>query len=492
MTLFSPAEEALGIRDLYRRVSVAIARGVRGPVWVRGEISALREKNRACFVTLAEPARDTEESDAFLEVVIWKTAWARIGRQLADRGLSLRDGMTVSLRGEVRLRPGRGRIQLDCSALDTDALLGELAARRQALRRTLSAQGVLEANRRLLLPPVPLRIGLVASHDSQGYQDFRNVLSASGYAFEVAERPVTVQGLVAPGAVARAVSELGRQHVDLVVVVRGGGARSDLDAFDSELVVRAVANVGVPVWTGLGHTGDRCLADDAAAASFSTPTACAQALVTRVAEFERSVCERAHRIHELARRCDRSASEHLEARRRALARGAAAQLDRHGDGTVRRSVHLQGAARRCISAAASEVTASAQRLPRFAAAALEVRSARLRHQASTAQRAVGRDLGHGQERVRSAADRLAVVTARTLGADERESAGTRRVLAAFDPARQLERGWTLTLDERGALVRRASTLRPGQRITSRFVDGRRTSIVEPAAAEEPDEARVGP
>ncbi len=462
VSLFPTAEGALGIRDLYRKVSLAVARGLRGQVWVRGEVSALREKNGWCFVTLAEPARDHTEADAALDVVMWRPAWSRIGNQLTARGLSLREGMTVSLRGEVVLRPGTGRIQLECSMLDTDALLGELAARRLALRRTLADEGLLEANGRRPLALVPLRVGLVASHDSQGYQDFRNVLTASGYAFVLVERPVVVQGLDAPKAVAVALGELGSKEVDLVVVVRGGGARGDLEAFDSELVARAVAGAPVPVWTGLGHTGDRCLADDAAAVSHATPTACAQALVSMVATFERAVCDRARRVQQLARRADAGAGDRLEARRRLLARSAGAQLDRHGDSTCRVAADLQISARRCAAAATGAVTAVAQRLPRSAGTVLDERTARLHHQASTVLRAAGRDLERNDDRL----------------------AGTSRVLVAFDPSRQLERGWTLTLDDRGALVRRASALRPGQRITSRFVDGERASVVEAGAPDD--------
>ncbi len=482
VTLFptGPAE-APGIRDLLRKVSVAIAKGLRGPVWVRAEISVLRPRGSSCFVTLAEPARDTTEADATLDVVIWRTAWARIQAQLDERGLALREGMTVSLRGQVGLRPGTGRLQLDCSALDTDALLGDLAARRLALRRALAAEGLLEANRQQPLGPVPLRIGLVASHQSQGYCDFRDVLTASGYAFEVVERSVVVQGPGAPGGVAAAIVTLGAAAVDVIIVVRGGGARADLDAFDSEVVARAVAGAPVQVWTGLGHTGDRCLADETAAAAYPTPTACAQALVARIAQFETAVGWRVRRLQELARRCDGAAHDQLRRRQTSLARSAAAQLDRHGDGTARRADDLRLSARRAVFGAHFALTASAERLPRLAGSLIDDENARLQWQASTVVRAVMFDLVRSEERLRNTAGQTESAARRALGDAERELGGTRRVLLAFDPTRQLERGWTLTLDEGGSLMRSASGLRSGQRITSRFIDGDRTSVVDTEA-----------
>jgi len=483
VTLFpaGPAE-APGIRDLYRKVSVAIAKGLRGPVWVRAEISVLRPRGSSCFVTLAEPARDGTEVDATLDVVIWRTAWARIRSQLDERGLALREGMTVSLRGQVGLRPGTGRLQLDCSALDTDALLGDLAARRLALRRALAAEGLLDTNRRQSLGPVPLRIGLVASHQSQGYRDFCDVLTASGYAFVLVERPVVVQGPGAPAGVAAAVVTLGAAAVDVIVVIRGGGARADLDAFDSEVVARAVANAPVQVWTGLGHTGDRCLADDAAAAAYPTPTACAQALVARVGQFEVAVGERARRLRELARRCEVASGDHLHRRRTSLARGAAAQLDRHGDAIYRRADDLRLTARRALTGAGAAVATSAERLPRLAGTLIDDQAGQVRQQASTVARVTTFDLVRSEDRLRDIAGLVGAATRRALGDEERDLGASCRVLAAFDPTRQLERGWTLTLDEGGALVRSASELRSGQRITSRFLDGERTSVVDAEVA----------
>ncbi|MDP8936356.1 MAG: exodeoxyribonuclease VII large subunit, partial [Actinomycetota bacterium] len=298
----APGEEVWGIRDLYRRVAVAISKGLRGPVSVRAEVRTLSDRGDRCFMTLTEPARDSRESEAVLNVVVWRAPWTRIRAQLEDQGLTLAEGMTVTLRGDVRLGPpGVGRLQLECTSLDTTALLGEMAARRRALRRALAAEDLLEANRRRPLAAPPLRVGVVASHHSQGYHDFRGVLSASPYAFVVTEQAVTVQGPSAPAAIATAVAVLGGAGVDVIVLVRGGGAREDLAAFDSEVVARAVAAAPVPVWTGLGHTGDRCLADDVCAVSHATPTACAEALVARVADVDRDIGVRVQRLRELAR-----------------------------------------------------------------------------------------------------------------------------------------------------------------------------------------------
>jgi len=450
------APSILGIRDLHRRVNNAISRELRGPVWVRAEISELVERDGRCFVTLAEPARDGAEGDASLDVVIWRPAWSRIRRQLDERDLGLRKGMTVTFRGELRLRDGAGQLQLRCTEVDTEALLGELAARRVALRRTLAAEGLLDANRRRPLPAVPLRLGVAASVRSQGFADFRTVIEASGYRFDVLVEPVLVQGVSSAATIAAAFELLGRQGVDVIVLVRGGGARADLDAFDQEIVARAIAAAPVPVWTGLGHTGDRCLADEMAHTSHATPTACAHALVSIVAAFAGELSGRARRLSDLVGRSPSAADERLGARKRHLASCCSAQLDRHGDRAASRARELRRLTVTTISRASGALDRSAERLPRFTAMAM------------------GREL----DRLQGSSRRARHAAPRALAGREGEVHAQRRVLAAFDPVRQFERGWTLTFDEAGDLVRAAGQLRPGQRITSRFLDGERTSVVD--------------
>lgn len=452
----APPAPILGIRDLHRRVAVAISREMRGPVWVRAEIDRVYEHNGHCFITLAEPARDATETDATLDVVAWRPAWARIRRRLEERAIGLRPGLTVTLRGELVMKDGAGLVQLRASDLDTDALLGEVAARRMALKAALAAEGLLEANGRRILAPLPLAVGVVASPASQGYRDLRGVLDGSGFRFALHLEAVVVQGLAAPAAVASAVARLAGSAVDVIVVVRGGGARADLDAFDSEAVARAVAASPVPVWTGLGHTGDRCLADEVAHTSHATPTACAHALVALVRAAADGVAGRASRLGDLAERTSAAAAVGLAARRRLLSTCAASHLGRHHDRAVERAGVVRRAAARALHRAEAGLAATAARLPPTGLAALDRRG----------------------DRLAAAGARLRSTGPRALARDEGLVSAHRRVLAALDPDRQLERGWTLTLDADGALVRRAAAVRAGQRLITRFADGERASVVE--------------
>jgi exodeoxyribonuclease VII large subunit len=330
------------------------------------------------------------------------------------------------------------------------ALLGRLAAQRAALLRTLAAEGLLERNRALAVPAVPLRIGLVASPGTEGYRDLLGQLEESGFAFSVVVSPATVQGPSAPRSIASALSKVAKAGCDLVVLVRGGGAKADLAAFDTEPVARAVARCGVPVWTGIGHTGDESVADVVANRAFVTPTGCGGELVRLVAEWWATRMDAAGTVVRLAEQVVADAESRDAAARVRLTGAARHQLRAHTDRLSRRSLGLVRRAPEAVATASSLVDARAARLGPAA-----------------------------RNHVERGAERLA---------------GWRRLLAAYDVDRQLARGYTLTLDEEGRIVRSAGALAPGQTVRTRFSDGVARSTVESVEGEEPPSTKepVGP
>jgi len=147
---------------------------------------------------------------------------------------------------------------------------------------------------------VPLRIGLITSPGSEAERDFRGQLERSRFAFDVHFEPSLVQGPGAPAQLEEALFRMRTFAPDIAVVVRGGGARGDLAAFDSEEVARAIVNAPFPVWTGIGHTGDRSVADEVANRALITPTACGEAVANVVAEYWSEIAGRARRIVSLS------------------------------------------------------------------------------------------------------------------------------------------------------------------------------------------------
>ncbi|MFZ0250488.1 MAG: exodeoxyribonuclease VII large subunit, partial [Acidimicrobiales bacterium] len=252
-------------------------------LWVRGEIAHVSDhRSGHLYMSLVDPEDDRPRRDRgragvpTLNVKCWRSSWAPLRHGLAKQGIELTEGMVVVLRGALDLYRAKGEISLVLAEVDVTALLGQLAARRAQLLQTLDAEGLLRRNATLPVPEVALHVGLVASPGTEGCQDFLGQLTGSGLAFRVSHVRVTVQGPGAPSSIARAVTALSRSDCDVIAVVRGGGARADLAAFENEAVVRAIATATKPVYTGIGHTGDETLADVVAARSCITPTECGQ------------------------------------------------------------------------------------------------------------------------------------------------------------------------------------------------------------------------
>jgi exodeoxyribonuclease VII large subunit len=182
-----------------------------------------------------------------------------------------------------------------------------------------------------------LRVGLVTSRASAAHADFLDQLRRSGFRFAVRTAHTTVQGEAAPQSLTEALDRVAREPVDVIALIRGGGARLDLAAFDTERVGRAVAAMPVPVITGIGHEIDWTVADHAAAVPEKTPSSAGEWLVTRVGDYagrigtaRRLIREEARTAHRRAWRGLDNAVEGLATVRGAL-RSQREMLERHAE-----------------------------------------------------------------------------------------------------------------------------------------------------------------
>jgi len=222
--------------------------------------------------------------------------------------------------------------------------------------------------------------------------------------------------------------------------VRGGGAKADLAVFDSEMVARAIATCPLPVWTGIGHSGDQSVADLVANRAFITPTECGQEIAGRVGEWWASVAERASDVAERARSVPVVAARRDASARDRLVAGVRRQLARHAERLAGRGARIGAQAPRVVELAGTSVTRRAARVGPLSSGLLDRQ-----------------------------ADKVAA---------------WRRLLAAYDVGRQLERGYTLTFDDAGRIVRGVEGLLVGSTLLTRFADGTARSAVqtiEPAA-----------
>lgn len=411
-------------------------------LWVQGEVRSMRRPSSGhVYFDLVDASPDPgRPPDAKISVVLFKATREFVNSQVrqAGGGMRIDDGIEIRVRARPDFYPPHGRLQLRMTGIDPTYTLGQLGAARDRLLQQLQAEALLDANGRLAFPVAPLRVGLVTAAASAAHADFCAELRRSGFGFEVVFVASPVQGSGAPARLAAAIGVCAGHGVDVIALVRGGGARTDLVAFDDGAVARAIATAPVPVITGVGHEIDTSVADMVAHTAMKTPTACAGLLVERVVAAERRAEDAWGAVAALAR----TATGHERRRLATAAQGIEASVHRG----------LRDAHHR--TATAAQLTRDLTRR------SLDRSEYVLAHHLQAATL-------HARHRLRSADQRVrdAQVRARLL-----------------DPATALARGWTITTDESGAVIRSAADVAPGARLRTRVGDGVIVSTVESATS----------
>lgn len=254
-----------------------------GGIWVEGEIEGLKRPNPHLYFSIVEK---TDKGKASANVNIWAGSLKGIQAKLRNSGIELKDGLKVRLYGKPDYYAPFAKLSLIATDIDTQFSAGDVAAKREELIRKLLENGVDKINKRQQVPLVPLRLGIISSSTAAGWADAQQHLIESGIGFSITFCDVRVQGDQAAPQIIQAIQAFSRRDdIDVVLLMRGGGSRGDLAAFDDEGIAMAIAQCTHPVFTGIGHEIDTSIADIVAHTASKTPTACAQAVIALVEEF---------------------------------------------------------------------------------------------------------------------------------------------------------------------------------------------------------------
>lgn len=436
------AGDALTISQLNLAVREALQSRFPQALWVVGEVldydKGAGRQHR--YFKLIE--RQAETTAATVDAVLWGRDAARLLPRLeqGEQPFRLRDGLEIRAKVRVDYYPANGRLQMVVEDIDPSFTLGKLALSRENILAELRKRGLEQRNRMLGFPVPSLRIGVLTSLESDGWNDFLRHLQESGVGFDVTAYPVKVQGEeLRPTMLAglRWFAERAAQF-DVLCIVRGGGSRTDLAWFDDLEVALAVAQHPLKTLVGIGHQRDQSVLD-LIAHSEKTPTAVAEYLVG-MAEAARED------LHDQARRLRDAAADLLAAHRRDL-------LD-----AVHRLRH--GSRQRLRDESA-----------RLAQAVRDVQSgARLR-------------LAEARSELRATTVRIANGAARRVerASHHLEQQTTRQRL--LDPTRVLQRGFALVRGADGTVLPTAARLQRGADITIQFRDGRARATVDDVTEE---------
>jgi exodeoxyribonuclease VII large subunit len=390
-----------------------------GAVWVQGEISNYKlHPSGHQYFTL-------KDAHAQIACVIFRNT-------MPPLRIPLSDGAQVQVYGQVSVFEARGQYQISVQILQTRGL-GLLQAKFEAVKRKLEAEGLFAVERKRALPKFPRRIGIVTSPSGAAIRDILNVLKRRAPWLQILINPVRVQGTGAAAEIAVAIRDMvtpnqNWQPLDLIVIARGGGSIEDLWEFNEEIVARAIFHSAIPIVSAIGHEIDFTICDFVADLRAPTPSAAAELIVPDIVDLRRQLDGCARGLgRELLNRV-RDAQQRLDHARETLRRCLAHKIDSYKRGLL----HI--------------------------AAALQARSP-VRELMMRGNRLV--DLNR---RLRASPPR----------AIENASQRFRRVegiLRVLGPEGTLRRGYSITTDERGKVIRIIAAVRPRMKIQTRVSDG---------------------
>jgi exodeoxyribonuclease VII large subunit len=269
-------------------------------IWVKGVITQLNQRGRIAYLTLGEFEEGDARPRAVLEVTMWNSELEVFNLRFSrlPLPLALRVDLKVAFLLEANFYVPSGRFQPRVLDIDEKFTIGELTLTRQKILERLHLEGLIRRNKERELIAWPLRVGLITAPGSAAYQDFTTVLLQSGFSFRIAFAGAKMQGEATEATVLHALRVLQKLPLDVICLVRGGGAKTDLVYFDSENICRAIAACPVPVLTGIGHEIDNSLADLVAYANKITPTDCAKFLEGMLGECHARLAECHQEIRE--------------------------------------------------------------------------------------------------------------------------------------------------------------------------------------------------
>ena len=272
--------------ELNRLVRETIECEMPNEYWVEAELSECRELRGHCYMELIEKDEQTATPIAKASAKCWASKWILV-RPYFERttGQRLVAGMKVLLKVYPQFHEAFGFSWI-VTDIDPTYTLGDMARKRQEIIRQLKEEGVFDLQKELTLPIFCQRIAVISSETAAGYGDFCNQLADNPYGFQFQTQlfPAIMQGEGVEQSIINALERIYDQPFDCVVIIRGGGATSDMSGFDTLALAEHVANFPLPIITGIGHDRDESILDMVSHTRVKTPTAAAALLIDHLKE----------------------------------------------------------------------------------------------------------------------------------------------------------------------------------------------------------------
>ncbi len=307
---------SISLFELNEHIRRVLALNFSEAVWVRAEVGQLRESRGHFYFTLIQKSEETEELIAKSDAVLWGSKFRSMARKHGSLIHDLlREDLELMLKVQVEFHESYG-FKLLVEDIDPNFTLGKLAIERQAILRKLKKKRLLEKNSLLSMPVVLQRIAVLSNSTAAGYHDFINQIKTNkyGHHFELELFPIALQGVNVEKEILAQfeIIKSRKADFDCVVIIRGGGSKIDLAAFDNFEIGKTIANFKLPVFTGIGHEIDEGIADFVAHTALKTPTAVAEFIVSHNGYFEEQLVRHWLSIREINSQVLSTAQQNLE------------------------------------------------------------------------------------------------------------------------------------------------------------------------------------
>jgi exodeoxyribonuclease VII large subunit len=429
-------------------------------VWVVAEINELNiNRTGHCYMELVEKSETDDHIVAKSRATIWSSRFRMLRPYFeSTTGARLQPGIKVLLKAGVSFHELYG-LSLNITDIDPSYTMGDMEMKKREVIAKLKAAGIMEMNRELELTLVPQRIAVISSETAAGYGDFMDSLlnNSSGFGFSVTLFPAIVQGEAAERSIIGALEQVYSADgaFDAVVLIRGGGSRSDLDCFNGYELAMNIAQFPIPVLTGIGHDRDETIADLVAHHSLKTPTAVAEFLIDRIVDFSEG-------LGRLEERFSQTIQWIIQQQKMVL--------QQKGSDMHHLVQQYMVEEKHALTLYRNEIGRYTERILKEANMAVTDYSGKVKYFWKGLHEHRRRDLTNLEER-----QKRVVVERLNNGHEQLRNIG--RSLELLRPEKVLARGYSLTYSE-GKITKSVRELKMGSMLETRMADGKVLSIVE--------------
>lgn len=453
-------EEALSLKELNRLLKKCLKAAFPEQYWVKAEIGSMTlNRSGHCYLELVEKGTNSDIIEARNRAIIWANVFHMLRPYFeTSTGHTFQEGLRVMLRVSVEYHELYG-LSLTVHDIEPAFTIGEMELRRREIIKRLEAEGVLHMNQELPFPLVPQRIAVVSSEKAAGYQDFMHQITHNEreFLFFTELFSAGMQGKESPYSIIQALDRIHEQvdSFDAVALIRGGGAQADLSWFDHYELAFHISQFPIPVLTGIGHEKDVSIADLVAHRSLKTPTAIAAFLVESLTRFD----------------------DHLHGRGRYLSERVHESIQCSDDYLEQRFSRLRPLMRKAMDRHRQHLLSIGFKLHKYSRKSLKIKEEESRKFLNSLQHYARRKVEREKENQHRCRDILTSNTRKAIREQFRLLDQYGKTSRHVDPVNLLKKGYSITTDSEGTIIRSSDKVQTGDNIVTRFHQGKTVSKI---------------